>query len=88
MDRLHVYYIHFYCIYLQLEIQSDITLTNHHYLTDCMSTLLFDADDADAAKFHPKVDANGNCETDDKVSPPWLFFLNIFEYSCGLTEKT
>lgn len=63
-----------------------VTITT--LLTACslIPLTFFDADDADAAKFYPKVDANGNCETGDKVSLPWLFFLNIFEYSCGLTE--
>lgn len=51
-------------IYLQLEIQND----NDHYL----STSLSGTDE------HPKVDANGNCESGDKVSIPLLFFLNTF----------
>lgn len=82
---------HLFCyIYLQPEIQNGIILTNNghfHYPADFLFTLLFDADDAGAAKLHPKVDANGNCTTGDgEVSLPLLFFLNIFECSCGFTE--
>ena len=32
----------------------------------------------DPPPFLPKVDANGNCDTGDKVSLPWLFFSNTF----------
>lgn len=40
-----------------------------------MFPLLFDADDAGAAKLDLKVDANGNCTTGDKVSLPLLFLF-------------
>lgn len=49
----------------------------YHY---CMFTLLFCPD---AARFQPKVDANGNCETADKVSLP---LLNTYKYCCSHTE--
>lgn len=41
------------------------------------SICFFDSDDTDAARFHPKIDANGNCETKDQVSLFWIFFLNM-----------
>lgn len=54
-------------------------VSHFHCLTHryCMFSLLYCPD---AERFHPKVDANGNCESADKVSLPWLFFLRTIAY--------
>ncbi len=67
-------------IYTQLDKQNYVMLKNdgcYDYLTNsfCMFTLPLCPD---AAGYHLKVDANGNCETGDKVSPPGLFFFCTF----------
>lgn len=52
-------------------------------LTHIVFTLLFHPD---AAEFHPKIDANGNCEAGEKVSLPMLSFLVTFEKSGSQAE--
>lgn len=47
--------------YVHFQKHDDIRLVNYGRLLD--------ADGADAGKFHPEVDANGNCGAAEKVSP-------------------
>ena len=57
------------------------------FIVNCRFTLLIFPD---AEKFHPKVDANGNCESDNKVSHLLLFFCeneNMQYKSSAPTEK-